>query len=126
MAKKSAEGLDFLNAARAACEKAGDQMLLPEVLINIGQVKGLTGDHEGGRAALEQALALVRARGDRGRELRVLEHLGVLLSTAGDHAAAADRFKDAAEKALGPEAKEYRKNLRKRMQEEQQRAKGLG
>jgi len=122
MAGKREEGLDFLNAARAACEKAGDAVLLPEILLNLGQVKGAGGDFDGGRTALEQALALLRGKGDRYRELRVLEHLAGLLSLAGHHGAAAERYKEASERALGPESKEFRKNLRKRMAEEQAKA----
>ena len=61
----------------------------------------------------------MRDRNDQVRELRILDHLGRLLSAAGDHAGAAGRFKEAADRAVGPQAKEFRKALRKRIKQEQ-------
>ena len=123
LAGKKDEGLDFLTAARGAAEAEGNAGLMPEILLNIGQVRMSQEDWEGGKAALEQALALARERKDRTRELRVLEHLGLLLGASGEHAAAAARFKEATERALGPQAKQYRKELRRRMVQEQRKAK---
>ena len=123
LAGKKDEGLDFLMAAKTAAEAEGNAGLLPEILLNVGQVRMSQEDWEGGRTALEQALALARTRKDRLRELRVLEHLGLLLSSAGEHGAAAGRFKEAMERALGPQAKPFRKELRRRMAQEQRRAK---
>lgn len=123
LAGKRSEGLDFLMAARTAAMAEGNGGLLPEILLNVGQVKMSQEDWDGGRTALEQALAMARERKDRVRELRVLEHLGMLLSASGDHAGAAGRFKEAAERALGPQARQFRKELRKRMAQEQRLAK---
>ncbi len=117
------EGLDFLEAARAAAEAEGNAPLLPEILFNVGQVKLAREDWKGSRAALDEALGLARARKDRTRELRILEHLGVLASSSGDHAGAATRFKEAADRAVGPQAKQFRKELRKRIAQEQRKAK---
>jgi len=123
LAGKKEEGLDFLVAARTAAEAEGNQGLMPEILLNTGQVRMALEDFEGGRGALEQGLALARERKDRVRELRALEHLGLLLSASGDHAGAAARFKEAAERALGPRSKQFRKELRRRMAQEQRLAK---
>jgi hypothetical protein len=125
LAGKKDEGLDFLIAAKGAAETEGNHGLLPEILLNVGQVRLSQEDWEGGKAALEQALTLARVRKDRTRELRILEHLGLLLGAAGDHAGAALRFKEATERALGPQAKQYRKELRRRMAQEQRKAKEL-
>jgi tetratricopeptide (TPR) repeat protein len=119
MSGRADEAVDWLQAARPGAEKAGDGNLVPEILFNLGQIKLSTKDFTGATASMEEALGLVRQRGDKARELRILEHLGVAQSAAGDHDGAMKRFQEAIEKAVGPQAKEYRKNLRKRLQAEQ-------
>ena len=126
LAGKTEHGLDYLQAARTSCEKSDKAGLLPEVLFNLGQVKLSTGDADGSRTALEQALGVVRQRKDTVRELRILEGLGVALSELGQHQAAAGRFKEAADKALGPQAKEFRKSMRARIAQEQSKAHSAG
>lgn len=122
VAGKADEGLDFLLAAKAAAEAEGNTPLLPEILLNVGQVRIARADWEGARTALEQALALSRERKDRGREIRILEHLGQMLAASGDHLGAAARYREAADRALGPQAKQLRRDLRKRMAQEQRKA----
>lgn len=122
MAGRAEEAADWLAAAKPGAEKAGDLGLVPEILFNLGQLKLSTKDFDGARGQLEQALALVRQRNDKPRELRILEHLGVALSAGGDHEGAIKRFQEAIGKAVGPQAKDYRKALRKRLQQEQQLA----
>ncbi|GEM_PF-1839393 len=122
IAKKVDEGITFLEGAKSAAENAGDAALLVDVLYNIGQVKASQGDLDGARGALEQALGAVRSRKDATREIRVLESLGVILSGAGDHAGAAERFGEAADRALGPRAKELRKTLKARVAQERKLA----
>ena len=119
MAGRADEAADYLTAAKPGAEKAGDKGLVPEILFNLGQLKLAGQDFDAARGQLEEALALVRQGKDRGRELRILEHLGVALSAGGDHGAAMKRFQEAMDKAIGPQAKEYRKSLRKRIQQEQ-------
>jgi len=119
MAGRADEATDWLTAAKPGAEKAGDEGLVPEILFNLGQLKLAKKDFDGARGQLEQALSLVRQRSDKPREMRILEHLGVALSAGGDHAGAMKRFKEAMDKAIGPQAKEYRKSLRKRLQAEQ-------
>ena len=119
LAGKTDDGLDYLQAARTSCEKSDKAGLLPEVLFNLGQVKLSTGDADGSRATLEQALGVVRQRKDTVRELRILEGLGVALSSLGEHQAALSRFKEAADKAVGPQAKDFRKSMRARIAKEQ-------
>ena len=119
MAGRPDEATDWLAAAKPGAEKAGDQGLVPEILFNMGQLKLAGKDFDGARGQLEEALSLVRQRSDKPRELRILEHLGVALSAGGDHAGAMKRFQEAMERAIGPQAKEYRKSLRKRIQQEQ-------
>ncbi len=119
---KNEEGLDFLQAARAAAESEGNVSLQPEILFNIGQVKLSQGDNAAGQATFEEALALARTAKDRGRELRILEHLGAVASASGDHDGAVVRFKEAASRAVGPQSKQFRKDLRKRIQAEQRKA----
>ncbi len=119
LAGKTEEGTEYLQAARSACEKDDKSGLLPEVLFNLGQVKLSAGDADGGRTVLEQALGVVRQRGDKARELRILEGLGLALSNLGDHGGAAARFKEAADRALGPQAKDFRKAMRARIAREQ-------
>jgi len=119
MSGRPEEALDWLQAARPGAENAGDTNLVPEILFNLGQLKLSTKDFGGARANMEEALGLVRQKGDKVRELRILEHLGVAQSAAGDHDGAMKRYQEAIEKAIGPQAKEFRKNLRKRMQAEQ-------
>jgi len=124
MSGKEQDGLDYLEAAREACKEAGAKGLLPEVLFNIAQIKLKREEVGAAKAALEQGLSLVQDSQERGRELRFLESLGNLLSISGDHAGAADRYRQAADRALGPQAKELRKNLRKRIAQEKALASG--
>lgn len=126
LAGKTTDGMDYLQAAKTSLEKQDNSGLLPEVLFNLGQVKLSTGDAEGGRQTLEQALGVVRQRNDKGRELRILEGLGLALSTMGDHDGAATRFKEAADRALGPQAKDFRKAMRARIAKEQSLANQAG
>ena len=119
MAGRSDEAVDWLAAAKPGAEKAGDVGLVPEILFNLGQLKLAGQDFDGARGQLEEALSLVRQRKDKAREMRILEHLGVALSAGGDHAGAMKRFQEAMDRAIGPQAKEYRKALRKRLQTEQ-------
>ncbi len=126
MSGKEEAGLGYLEAARAACKDGGAKGLLPEVLFNIAQVKLKAEDYGPAQSALEQGLGLVQGASDRGRELRFLESLGNLLSMSGDHSGAANRYKQAADRALGPQAKELRKNLRKRIAQEKALANGAG
>lgn len=122
IAKKVDEGLTYLDGARGAAEKAGDAALLVDVLYNIGQIKASQNDPDGAKSALEQALGAARTRKDPTREIRILESLGILLSGAGDHAGAAARFGEAADRALGPKAKELRKSLKARVAQERKLA----
>jgi len=122
MAGRVDEAEDWLKAARPGAEQAGDVGLVPEILFNLGQIKLSQQDFDGAKGHMEESLGLVRQRGDKVRELRILEHLGVTQSAAGDHEGAMKRFSEAIEKAIGPQAKELRKNLRKRLQAEQQAA----
>lgn len=119
---KSQEGLDFLGDARKAAEQAGNQPLLSEILFNLGQVKIGSGDWGPARGALEQSLAIVRTLKQKPREVRILEALGIALSGAGEHREAVQKFEEASKKAIGPQAKDFRKGLRKRIAEEQSRA----
>jgi len=119
---KSQEGLDFLNDARKAAEQAGNQPLLSEILFNLGQVKIGSEDWGPARGALEQSLAIVRTLKQKPREVRILEALGIALSGAGEHREAVQKFEEASKKALGPQAKDFRRALRKRIAEEQSRA----
>jgi len=119
---KAQEGLDFLTDARKAAEEAGNQPLLSEILFNLGQVKIGSGDWGPARGALEQSLAIVRTLKQKPREVRILEALGIALSGAGEHREAVRKFEEASKKAIGPEAKDFRKGLRKRIAEEQSRA----
>ncbi len=122
MAGRVDEAEDWLKAARPGAEKAGDVGLVPEILFNLGQIKLSQQDFDGAKGHMEESLGLVRQRGDKVRELRILEHLGVTQSAAGDHEGAMKRFSEAIEKAIGPQAKELRKSLRKRLQASQQAA----
>ena len=124
MSGKEQEGLDYLEAARTACTGEGGRGLLPEVLFNIAQIKLKRDESAAAQSALEEGLALVQGDPNRARELRFLESLGNLLSIAGDHAGAATRYKQAADRALGPQAKELRRNLRKRIAQEKALASG--
>jgi tetratricopeptide (TPR) repeat protein len=126
MAGKEQEGLDYLEAARAACEDDTKSGLLPEILFNIAQIKLKGEEYGAAQSALEQGLGLVQGGSDRGREIRFLESLGNLLSSRGEHSGAAARYKQAADRALGPQAKELRRNLRKRIEQEQKLAVGAG
>lgn len=119
MAGRADEAADWLAAAKPGAEKAGDEGLVPEILFNLGQLKLAGKDFDGARGQLEEALSLVRQRNDKAREMRILEHLGVALSAGGDHSGAMKRFQEAMDRAIGPQAKEYRKALRKRLQAEQ-------
>ena len=119
LAGKPTDGADYLTAARAAAEKSERSGLLPDILFNLGQIKLSQGDGDGAKSSLEQALGQVRQRGDKVRELRILEGLGQTLSALGDHRGAGQRFKEAADKALGPQAKEFRKAMRQRIAQEQ-------
>jgi len=122
LAGKKEEGVEFLKSARTAAEANGNQGLLPEILFNLGQVRLAEGDFEGARGQMEDALGMIRAKGDRRRELQVLEHLGLALGAAGDLQGAVARLKEASDKAVGPQFKEYRKALRKRIAEAQSAA----
>ncbi len=122
LAGRSDEGLDYLAGARAAAEQENNASLVPEILFNVGQVKMSNEDWPGGEAAFEQALGLARGAKDKTRELRILEHLGLLLSLKGDLQGAIERWKEASNKAVGPQAKNFRKDLRRRISEAQKRA----
>jgi len=122
MAGRADEAADYLTAARPGAEKAGDTNLVPEILFNLGQLKMSTQDWTGARASMEEALGMIRERGDTNRELRILEHLGVAQTGSGDHSGAMKRFQEAIDKANGPQAKEFRKSLRKRLAEAQSAA----
>jgi tetratricopeptide (TPR) repeat protein len=122
LSDKSQEGLDFLNDARKAAEQADNQPLLSEILFNLGQVKIGSQDWGPARGALEQSLAIVRTLKQKPREVRILEALGIALSGAGEHREAVQKFEEASKKALGPQAKDFRRGLRKRIAEEQSRA----
>ncbi len=124
MAGKEEAGLGYLEAARDACKDSAAAGLLPEVLFNIAQIKLKREEFGPAQSCLEQGLGMVQGGADRGRELRFLESLGNLLSTRGDHAGAAARYKQAADRALGPQAKELRRSLRKRIAQEQKLAAG--
>ena len=119
---KATDGLDFFGDARKAAEQADNQPLLSEILFNTGQVKISTEDWSAARTALEQSLAIVRAHKQKPREVRILEALGIALSGAGEHRAAVEKFEQASKLALGPQAKDFRRALRKRIAEEQSRA----
>ena len=122
LAGKSEEGLDYLAGARTAAEQENNPSLVPEILFNVGQVKMSNEDWPGGEAAFEQALGLARGAKDKTRELRILEHMGLLLSLKGDLKGAIARWKEASDKAVGPQAKNFRKDLRRRISEAQRRA----
>jgi len=126
MSGKEQEGLDYLEAARDACKDGATAGLLPEVLFNIAQIKLKREDYGAAQSSLEQGLGMVQDGPDRGRDLRFLESLGNLLSSRGDHAGAAVRYKQAAERALGPQSKELRRSLRQRIAQEQKLAAGTG
>jgi len=119
---KPTEGLDFFGDARKAAEKANNQPLLSEILFNLGQVKISTEEWGAARGALEQSLAIVRAHKQKPREVRILEALGIAHSGAGEHREAVEKFELASKMALGPQAKDFRRALRKRIAEEQSRA----
>lgn len=113
------EAGDWLAAAKPGAEAAGDLNLVPEILFNLGQIKLSTRDFGPARAHMEEALGLVRQRdgNNKARELRILEHLGLAAAAGGDHDAALKRFQEALDMVpRTPDAKEYRTNLRKRMQ----------
>jgi tetratricopeptide (TPR) repeat protein len=122
LSNKPEEGLDFLGDARKAAEQTDNQPLLSEILFNLGQVKISTEDWAAARGALEQSLAIVRDHKQKPREVRILEALGIALSGAGDHRAAVQKFEEASKKAIGPQAKDFRRGLRKRIAQEQSRA----
>jgi len=122
LAGKTDEGLDYLTGARTAAEQENNPTLVPEILFNVGQVKMSNEDWTGGEAAFEQALGLARGGKDKSRELRILEHLGLLLSLKGDLQGAITRWKEASDKAVGPQSKDFRKDLRRRISEAQKRA----
>jgi len=124
MSGKEQEGLDYLEAARDACKDGATAGLLPEVLFNIAQIKLKREEFGAAQASLEQGLGMVQNGPDRGRDLRFLESLGNLLSSRGDHAGAAARYKQAAERAKGPQSKELRRSLRQRIAQEQKLAAG--
>jgi len=126
MAGKADEAINYLKGAEQACQDSDATNLLPEVLFHQGQLALLTEDFPAAQSLLERGLGLVQKGSDRNRELRFLEQLGTVLSATGDHAAAADRFKEAADRALGPQAKEFRKSLRKRIADEQKLARAEG
>jgi len=126
MAGKTDEALNYLKGAEQACQDSDASNLLPEVLFHQGQLALVTEDLSGAQSLLERGLSLVQQAGDRNRELRFLEQLGTVLSATGDHSGAANRFKEAADRALGPQAKEFRKSLRKRIADEQKRARAEG
>ena len=122
MAGKQAEALDYLGSARSAVEKLQNKGLLSEILYNMGQIKVAQGDVDGGKADLDQALGIVRAAGDAGRELRVMEGQGNILSVTGDHAGAIELFQQVLDRAKGPQAKQLRKQLRQRITKEREAA----
>ena len=124
MAGKEQEALDYLEAARDACKDGASAGLLPEILFNIAQIKLQREDLGAAQSVLEQGLGMVQAGPDSSRALRFLESLGNLLSTRGDHSGAAARYKQAADRALGPQAKQLRRDLRKRIAHEQKLAAG--
>jgi tetratricopeptide (TPR) repeat protein len=126
LAGKKDEGVEYLKSARSSAEKNGNQGLLPEILFNLGQVKLAEGDFEGARGQMEQALGLIRAKGDKRRELQVLQHLGLALGAAGDLPGAVARLQEASDKAVGPQFKEFRKSLRKQIAEAQKAAAAAG
>ena len=124
LSNKMDEGLDFLAEARKAAEKAGNRPLLSEILFNLGQVKLQAKDWPAARGALEQALSILADAGQKHREVRVLEALGIALSGEGDHRGAVARFEEASKKAIGPDSKDFRRALRQRIAQEQSRASG--
>jgi tetratricopeptide (TPR) repeat protein len=120
LAGKREEGVDYLNEARKAAEAAGRDGLLPEILFNLGQVKLVDRDFEGARQLMEQALAKTRERGDKQRELRVLQHLAMSLGATGDLAGAVGRIKEALELVPpGSQWKQLRKDLRDQLSQAQ-------
>ncbi len=77
------------HTALAAARRAGDQPAQAGILDQLGNLRGLAGNHAAAAESHRQALALYRDLGDRGGQARALNHLGVAQAMAGDYPAAA-------------------------------------
>jgi tetratricopeptide (TPR) repeat protein/transcriptional regulator with XRE-family HTH domain len=84
-------------AAVQAAHRTGDRLSQASALIDLGNLRRLTGDYPGSAKVLEQALDIYRDLGSRLGQANALNHLGNIRRTTGDYPGSAE----ALEQALG-------------------------
>ena len=90
-----AEAIVRHTTAVKASHDIGDSLGQANALINLGDVRRLTGDYPAAASALEQALSIYRDLGNPLGQANALTNLGAVLSRGGDYPAAASALEQA-------------------------------
>src|SRR5262249_23742243 len=90
-----AESITRHTAAVRAARHLDDRRAQAGALTSLGDVRRLTGDHQGAARDLEEALRIYRDTGDRRGQAYTLTYLGRMRLTAGDFPAAARDLREA-------------------------------